>query len=40
MPANHWRTFLVDMFAVGTAVAPLGAEHQIAPPQMIIFLDK
>ena len=40
MPANHWRTFLVDMFAIGTAVAPLGAEHQIAPPQMIVFLDK
>ena len=40
LPANHWRTFLVDMFAVGTAVAPLGAEHQIAPPQMMIFLDK
>jgi uncharacterized protein YbjQ (UPF0145 family) len=40
LPANHWRTFLVDMFAIGTAVAPLGAEHQIAPPQMIVFLDK
>ncbi len=40
MPANHWRTFLVDMFAIGTAVAPLGAEHQIAPPQMIVLLDK
>ncbi len=40
MSANHWRTFLVDMFAIGTAVAPLGAEHQIAPPQMVVFLDK
>ena len=40
MPANHWRTFLVDMFAIGTAVAPLSADHQIAPPQMVVFLDK
>ncbi len=40
MAANHWRTFLVDMFAVGTAVAPLGAEQPIATPQMMIFLDK
>ena len=40
MPANHWRTFLVDMFAIGTAVAPLSAEHQIAKPQMMVFLDK
>lgn len=37
---NHWRTFLVDMFAVGTAVAPLSADHKIAPPQMVVFLDK
>ncbi len=40
MPANHWRTFLVDMFAIGTAVTPLSADHQIAPPQMVVFLDK
>ena len=40
MAANHWRTFLVDMFAIGTAVAPLGAAHQIAKPQMMVFLDK
>jgi uncharacterized protein YbjQ (UPF0145 family) len=40
MPANHWRTFLVDIFTIGTAVAPLGAQHQIAPPQMIVMLDK
>ncbi|MDE3229060.1 MAG: heavy metal-binding domain-containing protein [Chloroflexota bacterium] len=40
MPANHWRTFLVDMFAVGTAVAPLGAEQPSAKPAMMVFLDK
>jgi uncharacterized protein YbjQ (UPF0145 family) len=40
MAANHWRTFLVDIFALGTAVAPLGTEHQIAKPQMMVFLDK
>lgn len=39
MPANHWRTFLVDMFAIGTAVTPLSADHKIAPPQMVVFLD-
>lgn len=40
MPANHWRTFLVDMFTVGTAVAPLGPEHEIPRPQMMIFLNR
>jgi len=40
MAQNHWRTFLVDIFAIGTAVAPLGAEHQIARPQMMVFLDQ
>jgi uncharacterized protein YbjQ (UPF0145 family) len=38
-PSQQWRTFLVDFFAVGTAVTPLRADHQIAPPQMVLPLD-
>jgi uncharacterized protein YbjQ (UPF0145 family) len=34
-----WRTFYVDIFAVGTAVAPLKADHQIPTPQMVVALD-
>jgi uncharacterized protein YbjQ (UPF0145 family) len=37
-PGQVWRTFNVDIFAVGTAVAPLRADHQIAPPRMAVNL--
>jgi uncharacterized protein YbjQ (UPF0145 family) len=39
VPSRIWRTFLVDIFAVGTAVAPLGADHQIPTPGMVLALD-
>jgi uncharacterized protein YbjQ (UPF0145 family) len=39
-PARVWRTFYVDIFAVGTAVAPIRAGHQIASPSMVVTLDQ
>jgi uncharacterized protein YbjQ (UPF0145 family) len=39
VPSQIWRTFLVDMFAVGTAVAPISADHQIPTPGMVLALD-
>ena len=38
-PSQQWRTFRVDLVAIGTAVAPLAAEHAIPTPQMIVALD-
>ena len=39
MPANQWRSFVADLYAVGTAVTPITADHEITPPQMAVFLD-
>jgi uncharacterized protein YbjQ (UPF0145 family) len=39
VPSQMWRTFLVDMFAVGTAVAPISADHRIPTPGMVLALD-
>jgi uncharacterized protein YbjQ (UPF0145 family) len=39
VPSQIWRTFLVDMFAVGTAVAPISADHRIPTPGMVLALD-
>jgi uncharacterized protein YbjQ (UPF0145 family) len=39
VPSQMWRSFLIDLFAVGTAVAPLRADHQISSPQMVLPLD-
>ncbi|HUY79722.1 MAG TPA: heavy metal-binding domain-containing protein [Ktedonobacterales bacterium] len=38
-PANHWRSFVADLFAVGTAIAPLGADHEIPRPSLVLPLD-
>jgi uncharacterized protein YbjQ (UPF0145 family) len=38
-PSQQWRTFRVDLVAIGTAVAPLAAEHAIPTPRMIVTLD-
>ena len=38
-PANHWRSFVADLFAVGTAIAPLGADHEIPKPSLVLPLD-
>lgn len=39
MPANHWRSFVADLYAVGTAIAPLGADHEIPTPSLILPLN-
>jgi len=39
MPAQVWRSFVADLYAVGMAVTPIRADHEIAPPQMAVFLD-
>jgi uncharacterized protein YbjQ (UPF0145 family) len=37
---NHgWDSHIIEFFAVGTAVVPLRADHQIAPPQMVLTLN-
>jgi uncharacterized protein YbjQ (UPF0145 family) len=37
---NHgWDSHIIEFFAVGTAVAPIRADHQIAPPQMVLTLN-
>jgi uncharacterized protein YbjQ (UPF0145 family) len=38
-PSQQWRSFLIDFYAVGTAVTPLHADHQIPSPQMVLPLD-
>ena len=39
VPSQIWRTFYVDMFAVGTAVTPISADHRIPTPAMVLALD-
>jgi uncharacterized protein YbjQ (UPF0145 family) len=39
VPSQMWRTFTVDMFAVGTAVVPISADHRIPTPGMVLALD-
>ncbi len=38
--AQTWRTFYVDIFAVGTAVAAMRADHKIVSPGMVVTLDE
>ena len=39
--ANHsWGAHTTEFFAVGTAVRPLRADHEIAKPTLIMTLDK
>jgi uncharacterized protein YbjQ (UPF0145 family) len=37
---NHgWDSHIIEFFAVGTAVMPIRADHQIQPPQMVLSLN-
>ena len=37
---NHgWDSHIIEFFAVGTAVTPIRADHQIQPPQMVLSLN-
>ena len=38
VPGQTWRDFVADVFSVGTAVAPLRADHEIATPAMVLPL--
>ncbi len=38
-PANQWRSFVADIFAVGTSIAPLDAEHEIPKASLVLPLD-
>ncbi|GAC1452879.1 MAG: hypothetical protein PVSMB4_13490 [Ktedonobacterales bacterium] len=38
-PSQQWRTFIVDIYAVGTAVMPTRADHQIPPAQLVLPLE-
>lgn len=38
---NHvWGYHATEFFAIGTAVRPLHADHTVAPPQMVVTLDR
>ena len=38
---NHsWGAHTTEFFAIGTAVRPLRADHVIAPPSMVVSLDR
>jgi hypothetical protein len=39
VPAQVWRAFRVDMFTIGTAVAPISADHRIPTPGMVLALE-
>ncbi len=39
-PSLVWRTFIADVYAVGTAVSPLSADHEIPPPTMVVPLTE
>jgi uncharacterized protein YbjQ (UPF0145 family) len=39
--ANHsWGAHTTEFFAIGTAVKPLRADHEIARPQLVMTLDR
>jgi uncharacterized protein YbjQ (UPF0145 family) len=39
--ASHvWGGHTIEFFAVGTAVKPLRADHEIARPSMVLTLDR
>jgi uncharacterized protein YbjQ (UPF0145 family) len=37
--SHGWDTHVIEFFAVGTAVSPIRADHQIQPPQMVLSLN-
>jgi uncharacterized protein YbjQ (UPF0145 family) len=37
--SHGWDSHIIEFFAVGTAVTPIRADHQITPPQMVITLN-
>ena len=37
--SHGWDSHVIEFFAVGTAVTPIRADHQITPPQMVLTLN-
>jgi len=37
--SHGWDSHIIEFFAVGTAVTPIRADHEIAPPQMVLSLN-
>src|SRR5260221_1688672 len=37
--SHGWDTHVIEFFAVGTAVTPIRADHQITPPPMVLTLN-
>jgi uncharacterized protein YbjQ (UPF0145 family) len=37
--SHGWDSHIIEFFAVGTAVTPIRADHQITPPQMVLTLN-
>ncbi|HEY7780346.1 MAG TPA: heavy metal-binding domain-containing protein [Ktedonobacterales bacterium] len=38
-PSMVWRHFIADVFAVGTAIVPISADHQIPRLKLVLSLD-
>jgi hypothetical protein len=39
-PAQVWRHYVVDVFTVGTAIAPISADHPIPQPRLVLPVDQ
>ena len=37
--SHGWDSHIIEFFAVGTAVTPIRADHEITPPQMVLSLN-
>jgi uncharacterized protein YbjQ (UPF0145 family) len=37
--SHSWEKHIIEFLALGTAVRPLSAEHEIPPPQLVLSLD-
>ncbi|MEO7002872.1 MAG: heavy metal-binding domain-containing protein [Ktedonobacterales bacterium] len=37
--SHGWDSHIIEFFSVGTAVTPIRADHEIAPPQMVLSLN-
>jgi uncharacterized protein YbjQ (UPF0145 family) len=37
--SHGWDSHIIEFFAIGTAVTPIRADHQIPPPQMVLSLN-
>ena len=38
--SRDWGSHVIEFFAVGTAIIPISAEHQIQPPALTLSLSR